>query len=341
MLFNFLAEPPVKIIQTKVIPVKLLPIVAVAAVSTLLLAGCSARPEVKPTETGSTASCVSLKGGDEISNISITGEIGSAPKIAVDGKTAVETSQREVVIKGDGDKTAAGDTVVATLGLYNATTGKAYFEPAFDGTATDSILVDPTQILPAIVAAVGCQTVGSRVAVLSAATDLFGEAGNSDYGIGADDTVLVVADIKDVETQPADRELSGDFDKMPTVTFNADGVSTVTLPTTNPPEELTIEDLVKGDGEKVEDGDSVTVNYQGINWRTGQVFDENFTGTASFATNQVIPGFTEALVGHTVGSRVLAVIPADKGYGDNGNSQAGILGDDTLVFVVEILNTTR
>jgi peptidylprolyl isomerase len=38
-----------------------------------------------------------------------------------------------------------------------------------------------------------------------------------------------------------------------------------------------------------------------------------------------------------VGSRVVLVIPPDKGYGTTGNEQAGISGTDTLVFVVDIL----
>ena len=51
----------------------------------------------------------------------------------------------------------------------------------------------------------------------------------------------------------------------------------------------------------------------------------------------MIPGFDEGLIGQTVGSRVVLVIPPDKGYGAEGNSQAGISGTDTLVFVVDIL----
>jgi len=53
----------------------------------------------------------------------------------------------------------------------------------------------------------------------------------------------------------------------------------------------------------------------------------------------VIAGFDEGLVGQTVGSRVLLVIPPDKGYGPEGNPQAGIGGTDTLVFVVDLLAT--
>jgi len=51
----------------------------------------------------------------------------------------------------------------------------------------------------------------------------------------------------------------------------------------------------------------------------------------------VIAGWDEGIVGQTVGSQVLLVIPPAKGYGESGNPQAGIKGTDTLVFVVDIL----
>jgi peptidylprolyl isomerase len=34
---------------------------------------------------------------------------------------------------------------------------------------------------------------------------------------------------------------------------------------------------------------------------------------------------------------VLLVIPPEKGYGADGNAQAGISGTDTLIFVVDLL----
>ena len=52
---------------------------------------------------------------------------------------------------------------------------------------------------------------------------------------------------------------------------------------------------------------------------------------------QVIPGFDKTLVGKRIGSRVLLSIPPADGYGPSGNSQAGISGTDTLVFVVDLL----
>ena len=54
----------------------------------------------------------------------------------------------------------------------------------------------------------------------------------------------------------------------------------------------------------------------------------------------VIAGWDEGLVGQTVGSQVLLVIPPEQGYGSEGNPDAGISGTDTLVFVVDILAAT-
>jgi peptidylprolyl isomerase len=69
-------------------------------------------------------------------------------------------------------------------------------------------------------------------------------------------------------------------------------------------------------------------------------FDESYsTNPASFAigTGGVIKGWDQALVGKTVGSRVLIAIPPKLGYGEEGNKNAGIKGTDTLYFVVDIL----
>ena len=93
------------------------------------------------------------------------------------------------------------------------------------------------------------------------------------------------------------------------------------------------------------EGDTVVVQYTGVNWRTGQVFDASwkhgtrqpFGFTIGASPSQVILGWDKGLVGQTVGSRVLLVIPPADGYGKTGSPQAHIKGTDTLVFVVDIL----
>ena len=99
--------------------------------------------------------------------------------------------------------------------------------------------------------------------------------------------------------------------------------------------------LVQGTGTKVAKGDYVVVQYTGVIWRTGKVFDSSWSRSQPFAFNvgsgQVIKGWDTGLIGQPVGSRVLLVIPPADGYGSAGQSQVGIKGTDTLVFVVDIL----
>ena len=82
--------------------------------------------------------------------------------------------------------------------------------------------------------------------------------------------------------------------------------------------------------------------YQGVNGRTGKVFDGNFgTGkTAMFNLEQVVPGFKTALEGKRVGSRILVAMPGKDGYdSQGGQASADIKVGDTLIFVIDIVET--
>jgi peptidylprolyl isomerase len=127
---------------------------------------------------------------------------------------------------------------------------------------------------------------------------------------------------------------------FPTVKLDDDGKPTVTMPDGDAPADLQIATLKAGDGDEVQDGDSVTVQYQGSLWASGEVFDQSWgRAPATFQTSGVVPGFSKALVGQKVGSQVIAVIPPSEGYGEAGQPDAGISGTDTLVFVIDILDT--
>ncbi len=99
--------------------------------------------------------------------------------------------------------------------------------------------------------------------------------------------------------------------------------------------------LTEGKGRTVAKGDLLIAHYLGQTWRGAKVFDQSYERGAPaqfpIGVGRVIPGWDEKLVGQRVGSRVLLVLPPDKGYGASGNPQAGIEGTDTLVFVVDIV----
>ncbi len=133
---------------------------------------------------------------------------------------------------------------------------------------------------------------------------------------------------------------------LPTVQGDFGTKPSVTVPGGNPPTTLQTSVLHKGTGATIAKGQLVAVDYLGEIWKSKKVFDTSFdagrTGAAfPIGTGQVIDGFDKGLLGQTVGSRVLLVIPPALGYGAQGNSQAGISGTDTLIFVVDLLGAHK
>jgi peptidylprolyl isomerase len=98
--------------------------------------------------------------------------------------------------------------------------------------------------------------------------------------------------------------------------------------------------LEAGKGPVVGEGQSVEVNYYGVNGRTGKKFDDSFSRgqPVAFSLAQVVPGFSKGLTGQHQGSRVLIAMPGKDGYDPTGGSpQAGIEVGDTLIFVVDLV----
>ncbi|MGC0273644.1 FKBP-type peptidyl-prolyl cis-trans isomerase [Pseudactinotalea sp. Z1739] len=124
---------------------------------------------------------------------------------------------------------------------------------------------------------------------------------------------------------------SGSFGDKPEITF----------PDAAPPADLTVAVLSRGDGGVVDAGQTIDVDYLGQVWG-GRIFDNSYDRGSSIqfgiGIGQVIAGWDNGLVGQQIGSRVLISIPPHEGYGPGGNPRAGIGGDDTLVFVVDIKN---
>ncbi|QHC55821.1 peptidylprolyl isomerase [Rathayibacter tanaceti] len=254
----------------------------------------------------------------------------------------VDTTERSVAVEGTGAEVAEGDIVLVDYTLYNGTSGAEFSASSYAPGGRAAFTVDADQYLAGLVKAVNCATVGSRVVAVVPPADAFGDAGQSDFGITAADSIVMVIDVEQIVPTAADGEPQAPVDGLPTVALADDGAPTVSIPSTDPPADLQLAVLKKGSGATVADGDQLIVQYQGVIWGSGEVFDQSWgkPAPASLGTGAVIEGFKEALVGQTVGSQVIVTIPPAKGYGDAGNQQAGISGTDTLVFVIDILAIT-
>lgn len=124
-------------------------------------------------------------------------------------------------------------------------------------------------------------------------------------------------------------EASGNFGDAPEFTW----------PSSDPSGDLEVEVISEGDGAEVAEGASVVANYAGHVWGSDEPFDSSYERgePAQFPLEGVVAGWREGIPGHATGSRLLISIPPEQGYGSEGNAQAGIGGEDTIVFVVDLI----
>jgi FKBP-type peptidyl-prolyl cis-trans isomerase len=117
---------------------------------------------------------------------------------------------------------------------------------------------------------------------------------------------------------------------------------TVTIPKINPPATLQVHHLVSGHGTLVAKGDLAIADLTAYTWNgtTSKKISQLSTGQPEPLTvGSTISGLDKNLEGSRAGSRLLITIPPKDGFGSSGNSQLGITGKDTLVFVVDVLGS--
>jgi peptidylprolyl isomerase len=113
----------------------------------------------------------------------------------------------------------------------------------------------------------------------------------------------------------------------------------VEKPNGAPPKQLVTKDLEEGSGPEAKAGDAVTVQYVGVNYKTGKEFDSSWSRSEPFTftlgAGEVIPGWDQGIEGMKVGGRRELVIPPELGYGSAGAPPA-IPPNETLIFVVDL-----
>ena len=278
-------------------------------------------------------------------SVSVSGQFGKDPTVSIPKSTAGKSLAVKTLLKGTGPALTKSDAFVGNYAVYiwNGKTSKLA-ESTF---TTKAPALFSGQLLPGLETALEGKKMGSRVLAVIPPAQGYGKTGNSQAGVTANDTLVFVVDM--IKEFPNTASASGSTvssggGSLPTVTAKAGTAPTITIPKSGkPPAGLVTKTLIKGSGPVVAKGQTVVTQYVGEIWRTSKVFDsswsrgEPFGFTIGATPSQVITGWDKGLVGQTVGSRVMLVVPPADGYGKTGSSQAGIKGTDTLVFVVDIL----
>jgi len=303
----------------------------------LAVAGCSS--------SSSSSSSASAAATDSYKSVTVTGTFGKAPKVTIPKVTGTGPLLTKTLIQGTGAKLTTADGMVGNYVAYDWTGKTSKLLGSSYTSGSQSLFVG--QLLPGLETALIGQKLGSRVLAVIPPTEAFGTTGNTQEGIGAKDTLVFVIDMDSTfgTTSVPGTQSTTVGGALPTVTPPKSGSTagpTITIPAkATAPKALQVKTLIKGTGAVVKTGQDLAVQYTGVIWRTGKVFDSSWSRNQPLTTvigeGQVIKGWDTGLVGQTVGSRVLLVIPPAEGYGTAGASTAGIKGTDTLAFVVDIL----
>jgi peptidylprolyl isomerase len=309
---------------------------ALIVAGALLSAGCASSGNEAANNTSLTTDLAAVK---------VTGEDGKKPIVDVPAPFSVSKTDRKVLKTGQGALIANGQRVSINYVGVNGTDGKE-FDTSFGKEEKASFTMDANLFMKGLVSGLQGTKVGSRVLIAVPPKDAYGAQGVPSAGIGPTDTLVFVVDVTSAAnvlkraTGTAVKPKAG----LPTVKLDRDGKPKITLPAGAPPAKLSSQLLIQGKGAKVTKGQSITVHYTGIVWPGGKQFDSSWDrkapATFYIGVGRVITGWDETIVGQTVGSQLLLVIPPDKGYGASGNPSAGIKGTDTLVFVIDILDAT-
>lgn len=271
--------------------------------------------------------------------VALNGRLGERPDLDLPKPYAVDTSVTVVANEGDGDVVTSTDSALVHFVALNARTGaelRASYEQGPEVLEPDS-----EGDLPYVLDAVQGQRVGDRLFIAIAPGDGYGDELSTadDSLLLPDDTLVYVMDILAVVLPgPSGTPADAVPPDLPQPVVDADdAVTSVTVPDMPPPSQVTAAPLIVGDGPAIGADSNVTVDYTGVLWDTGAVFDSSFVQgfPATFGLADIVPCWAEGLTGQTVGSRVVLVCPPDSAYGDK--DQPGIPPGSTLAFVVDLL----
>ncbi|MFF2145065.1 FKBP-type peptidyl-prolyl cis-trans isomerase [Kitasatospora sp. NPDC058190] len=133
---------------------------------------------------------------------------------------------------------------------------------------------------------------------------------------------------------------------MPTLSGGGFGSkATITIPEGQQPSgQFVVNTVVEGDRSTVNKGDWVTVNYSAKDWTTGKDLPSSYDDNGKpqlyqAGSGQLVPALDQSVIGKKVGTRLLVVAPPAAAFADKGSGQLGVGSGDTVVFVLDIVES--
>lgn len=310
-------------------PIKALAVLVAAAAA---LAGCTAQGTPTPTPTVDSKQ-------DEAAVAGIKWEGGTqSPKLVLTAPLRVSQPTVRSIEPGTGSTIALGQLVTFDTLVVDGETGQTEMS-TFGGQSPNQMILASSTANVTMLSAMQSSRVGGKFLYVVPTGDTSTGTQSAPATPGPIASKVIAVSIRSVENVPS--EAHGQSKKpvatMPKVTFAADGTPSLVAPKGEQATSLSSEVLIEGTGPKVLAGQTLAVKYYGWLWN-GKSFDSAWGADKQpevISLNEVISGWSKAMVGKTVGSRVLIVVPPAMAYGGAGNE--AIPPDATLVFLVDVL----
>lgn len=280
-------------------------VLATLSLAVLTLTGCASAPsfagDVCDRAAASTASVAD--------SVTVEGDLGAAPDVTVYAPVKGDKTSFTDVVTGEGNTlTSTSQGMVLDIAFYGGESGDKLYESEFNG--------DPSRVhsisywaerSAGLETVLECATGGSRIVAVLTPED-FGEANVEAFGLAKDENVVAIVDLQDVYLAHAEGASQfNDARGLPSVVRAPDGTPGVIVPDSDAPSEAVTETLIKGDGAKVEKDSTIVTNIMAVGW------DDKTVTSSSWGAEPNIGPAAQELVGATVGSQLLVVVPEADG----------------------------
>ncbi|MBX3093125.1 MAG: hypothetical protein KF680_01070 [Cryobacterium sp.] len=301
-----------------------IPALAVSAVLLASLTACAGGPFAAGCTPFATAGAASAL-------VTAEGAVGDTPVVKFPTPIVSEGIEAQALVVGDGVAARMGDTVAIKYSLFNAATGGPIGSSGY-AHGGDYFTLGASNANDVVSDGLECATVGSRIAIVASALAVHGGQGDASVGVGPDDSIVYVIDVVDAFPGKANGAPQAPAADLPAVVTAPNGTPGITIPRTSAPTDVTVALLQTGSGDVLAAGDRVLLKYTAVAWETGRVLSSTWANGQSTIVplddSGTLPsGVVAGLVGKTVNSQVLIVVPR----GEGGSS------DSTLVYVVDVL----
>lgn len=326
-------------VSMKRVFVRKLAVVAVSAGVVVSLAGCANGPL-------NFAGCTPVySSGSNTELVTTPGALSADPEAEFPTPLIASDVESTITVEGDGEKVNAGDVATLQITIYDAATGQQLISTGHDSAG---LRVPVTDREPHFGDIAECATVGSRIVTVGNAGDILGadNIAQNQLTLAEDDAIVMVSDVESRYPGKANGVSKPAPAGTPAIVLAPNGQPGFSFPSGDAPTELQFAALKVGSGEKISSGDAAIMHVSGIEWGADQTFtnswqDSGVPGTFLVESTETSdgglpPGLAEALIGQTVGSQVLVVLPPDVGFAP-GTEPTGVTSGSTLVFVFDIL----